>query len=1140
MKRYLIAALIFLLYLALIIFLGFELQFAGLKFALFIILLGLVGAAAIAVILWYQIKVLGASAPTGELNAVDSANLDALLRDADRKLRSAPQSGGKSLASMPLIYVIGDENSAKTQTILQSGLDPELLAGQVYRDGLLAPTQLANLWLAGSSVVVEAGGALLRQPALWLRLVRATRPGRAGSLFGKGAQPTRAVVLCVSIERLLPPNTSDQVRALAQTMNERLRQLSQTLGISLPVYVLFTKLDAVPAFAEYAGHLSPDEVKLPLGSLLATLPPGAGLYAERASSQVAARFDELVYALAEFRLEVLSRGGELPALARAYEFPRDLRKLRAASVDLLVELARPSQLGVNPFLRGFFFTGMRAMLVDDNFAAGPAQPQQPSAPMDGGATRVFSLAAAPQPQVQAPQPRRGARKVPQWVFLPYLFSKLLLADKSALETSRASSRVSLLKRTLLACLSACFLLYLLLLTVSFFRNHALEARVTTAAESSVSPPQPAQLATVSDLQTLDQLGQVLRELDGYRNTGAPLMDRWGLWTGDTLYPLACHAYAAKFRTLLLSPTQINILTALRAVQSPPTPDADYNATYKPLKAYLITTSNPEKSTVDFLSPVLMTAWAGNAQPASNVVSLAQAQFDLYAAILAEPQSCLAAAGGRPDLTTRDHARNYLNGFGGFEHVYQSMIAAANHKAPAVSYNEKFPGSAHYIVDATQVQGAFTKPGFAFMQDAIQHPDPYFSGEEWVLGRQSSGNIDRSTLSAQLQKQYIADYLAAWRAYLAAARFVGFQNWNDTAGKLSALDSNVSPILELFSLISFNTGVALPDIANGFQAPQSVVPPTNPDNRFTAPSNQPYIQALQGLEQAVKAYTQNPASATDPNAAAPIIQAAGQADQAAETLRNTFNPDLDGKMDSTSFARLEDPIKSVLALATHIDPTGGGPKSFCAAANPVLAKFPFNPQSTTEASPEEVALIFSPGQGALAQFYSKTLSQLLVPQSGGNYVPAPGSTVAISPAFLNFFNAAEKVSSTLFPGGGTQPTLSFTLAEVKAAGVPDAVLNIDGQQLAAAGQTASFHWVAQPASRITLTSQQNTAPTMTGPWSVFHLGFSANHPSPNILEYSFQFNGHTNQTVRFDVDGPGAALLDPKFMGRLHCVATVAK
>ncbi len=1138
MKRYLIAALIFLVYLALVIFLGYELHFEGTKFALFVILLGLVGLIATAAILWYLIK--SSPAASGDLNATESASLDALLRDADAKLRKAPQAGGKSLASMPLIYVIGDENSAKTQTILQSGLDPELLAGQLHRDGLLAPTQMANLWLASGSVIVEAGGALLRQPTLWNRLIRATQPGRIGSVFGKSAQPTRAVVLCVSVERLLAPNTSDNVRALAQTMNERLRQLSQTLGISLPIYVLFTKLDAVPAFAEYAGHLSPDEVKLPLGSLLASLPVGAGLYAERATAQISSRFDELVYSLSEFRLEVLSRGGELPALARAYEFPRDLRKLRAAIIDFLVELARPSQLGVNPFLRGFFFTGMRALLVDDNLSGAPAQPQQPIIPSDTGATRAFSLAAMQQQQqYQAPVSQR-ARKVPQWVFLPYLFSRFLLTDKAALETSQASSRVNLLKRTLLACVCGLLLVYLLLLTISFVNNHSLEARVTAAATVSVARPQQGQFATVSDLQTLDQLGQVVRELDGYRKDGAPTMSRWGLWTGDTLYPLACHAYATKFRTLLLTPTQINILTALRAVQSPPTPDADYNATYKPLKAYLITTTNPEKSTVEFLSPVLMSQWTGNAQIGSDLVRLAQSQFDLYATILAEPQSCLAQTGGRADLTTVYHSRDYLNGFSGFQHVYQSMLAAANHKTPPVIYNTKFPGSARYITDTYPVPGAFTKPGFTFMQNAIQHPDPYFAGEEWVLGRTSNSNIDRSTLPAQLQKQYVADYLAAWRTYLTSAHFLGYTGMNDAATKLSALDSNVSPILELFSLISYNTGVALPDIANAFQSPQAVVPAANPDNRFTAPTNEPYIQALQGLEQAIKQVSMNPLSANDPASALPIIQAASAADQAAETLRNTFNPDPDGKMDSTSFALLEAPIKSASALAAHAPAAaaGGGAKSFCEQANPVLAKFPFNPQSTVDASPEEVALIFSPGQGALASLYNKSLSQLLTLQNG-NYVPAPGSALNISPAFLSFFNAAEKVSSTLFPGGGTQPTLTFTLAEPKVTGTPNASLNIDGQQLNA-GQTATFHWTAQPSSRITLTSEQNSAPTMTGPWSVFHLAYTANHPSPNVLEYAFQFNGHTNQTVRFNVDGPGAPLLDPHFMGRLRCVSTVAK
>jgi type VI secretion system protein ImpL len=111
--------------------------------------------------------------------------------------------------------------------------------------------------------------------------------------------------------------------------------------------------------------------------------------------------------------------------------------------------------------------------------------------------------------------------------------------------------------------------------------------------------------------------------------------------------------------------------------------------------------------------------------------------------------------------------------------------------------------------------------------------------------------------------------------------------------------------------------------------------------------------------------------------------------------------------------------------------------------------------------------------------------------------------------------------------------------VKTPGVPDAVLNIDGQQITAGGQTTHFVWTSQPSSRITLTSEANSAPVMNGAWSVFHLAYSATHPAPNRLEFSFQFNGRTNQVVHFDSSGPGADLLNPAFMSRLHCVSSVA-
>jgi type VI secretion system protein ImpL len=1140
-KRVVIGIIAFVVFMALVVGGAYALHFEGMRFVLFIVILGLLGALTTIFFVWYLNK--AASAQAGP-NTPDAINLASLLSAAHARIRQANRPGVKSLAALPLVYVIGAENCAKTQTVLQSGLEPELLAGNVYQDGVIVPTQLANIWLAGNNILVEAGGALLSQPGLWTRLIRSTLPARLGSTFSKDSRlPARSVLICVSIERILAPNTTEQIRGLAQMLNERLRTLSQTLGITLPVYVLFTKLDTIGPFADYVGRLSDDEVKFPIGSLLSSLDGGSGLYLEQATGLIGTRLDQLLYGLSEFRLDILSRGGEVQESARAYEFPRDLRKLRAGIVSFLAEVARPSQIGVNPFLRGFFFAGMRARVIDDVLDVGPAQQQAP-APMAAGATRVFSIAAAQAPPIPTPQRHRATRKVPQWVFLPHLFSKILFADKSALETSRASNRTSFLKRALLAAVSAVLLLILLLFTVSFFRNRALEQRVATAAAAPVLPVPASGFATIADLTTLDSLRNVLAELDQYRKNGPPLLDRMGLYQGDALYPIACQAASNKFRALLLTPTQEKILARLRAVNPPPTPDADYSATYRPLKAYILTVSNPDpdsaQDTVEFLPAELQSDWMGSTTPPADVASQAQAQFTFYANMLTAANSCLAKAGGSANVDVVAHARAYLNGFQGFQHVYQSMLAAANRKVGGINFNNKFPGSVHDIIDNYTVQGAFSKDGFTFMQDAILHPDPYFRGEEWVLGPSSGPAIDRVVLSGQLRSAYFADYIQAWRSYLNKASFVPYQRFADAGQRLGALDSNTSAMLEFFSLISINTGVAAPEISSAFQAPQSVVPPSSPDNRFIAPSNQAYIQALQGLEGAVKNLTLNVTNANDPAAAGPVVQAAVAAEQAAENLRNGFLPDPSGSADKTSFALLEAPIESAKSLAAQapLEAAGGGAKGFCAAIGPLLSKFPFNPQSSTDASTEEVAQVFAPTSGSFAQF-TNTLHPFLSLQ-GSQFSAVPGSAFHINPAFLSFLNKAQKISSSLYPAGGTQPSLDFTLVEVKSPGGSDAALSIDGKQITSAGQSATFHWISSPSSRITLSTQKNTAPLMTGPWSVFHFGFAAPQVSPNRLKFFFSFNNQAPEVVFFDASGPGSPLLNPEFMKEFHCVSSVAR
>jgi type VI secretion system protein ImpL len=1142
MMRVLIGILAFVVYLALIIWLAFALHFAGTKLILFCVILGLLGAAITAFVLWYLRP--RDAAGSGDVNSVDATNLTALLRDADAKVRQANRAGAKSLSALPLLYIVGDENSAKTQTVLQSGLDPELLAGNVFQDGGVVPTSLANVWLTGSAALVEAGGPLLKQPPLWKRLIHATVPAHLGSALSSSKRlPARAIVVCVSVERILAPSTVEQIRALAQTLNERLRELSQILGISLPVYVLFTKLDTMGSFGEFATRLSEEEVKQPIGSLLSSIGAGSGLYAEKAGAAIGQKFDELVYALSEFRLDVLARGTEIQQQARAYEFPRDLRKMRAGILSLLVEIARPSQIGVNPFLRGFFFTGMRAHIVNDVLDVAAQQAQQQAPPPADGATRVFSFSGM-QASAPAPAPRsRGTRKVPQWVFLPHLFSQILLADKSALDASRASTRTGGLKKLLLSTISLLLLIVLGFATISFFRNHSLAARVQEAAAAPLAAVPAGSFPAATDLQALDQQRALVEQLDQYRTDGAPWLNRMGLNQTNKLFPIACKAYGAHFRSLLLAPTQRNIVAALRAVPSIPKPEDDYSATYRPLKAYIMTTSNPNPDspgdTVDFLPTALLSAWQSKGTPDPSVAALAQTQFTTYAHLLAQPNSCAASIGGPPDQPSIAQARGYLNGFQGFQHVYQSMLAAAGRKVPGFTFNGKYPNSVGFITNTFQIQGAFTKDGFAFMQDAILHPDPYFRGEEWVLGPSSGQQIDRAALTAQLKQQYYADFLQTWRTYLAKSSFVAYSNYADAGRKLSVLDSNTSPMLELFWLISFHTNVAAPEISSQFQPPQAVVPPANPDSRLIVSQNQSYISGLQNLEGAIKNLAAMP-NPNDPAAAAPVSQAAITAEQAAENLRNSFTPDRAANLDQTAFRLLKAPIDAAQALAAKApaEAAGGGAKAFCAAIEPTLIKFPFNPQSTTDATPDEVAQIFAQPQGSFWQYYNSSLKPMLQ-QTGTNFTPVPGSSVHFGKGFLAFLNHAATISQAFFPGGGNQPALTFTLAPDKSASVPNAVLNVDGQVVTSMGGAVTFRWTAQPNSHVMLTGPVNSPPYQ-GTWSVLRFAYAIEHPAPNRLKGDFSFSGHSQGVVIYDTSGPGAQLLNPDFMRSFRCVTNPAQ
>src|SRR5205085_5471274 len=276
----------------------------------------------------------------------------------------------------------------------------------------------------------------------------------------------RAALVCFECERLVSSQSS------AQKISNRLKEMAQSLGAPFPVYVLFTKLDRIAHFADYVGNFTPQESAQVLGATLLRADT-EGVFAEEQSKKLVAAFDQIVYSLAEKRLDYLPRESAAEKLPGIYEFPREFRKVRDQIVQFLVELTRPTQLSRNPFLRGFYFSGVRAVIINE--AVSMAATPKTAAVAESRATRMFNFAEAASAAAQPAMVRSvQSRKVPEWAFLPHLFTDIVLRDRAALSSSNRSTKVDRLRRILLACAVLMCIFFICAFLVSFFNNRALE------------------------------------------------------------------------------------------------------------------------------------------------------------------------------------------------------------------------------------------------------------------------------------------------------------------------------------------------------------------------------------------------------------------------------------------------------------------------------------------------------------------------------------------------------------------------------------------------------------------------------------------------------------------------------------------
>jgi type VI secretion system protein ImpL len=1102
-----------------------------------VLLLAAVAALLVLGILWrYYSK-----RKKGQVGALESVDLDIDLAigDAEAHLGAAKIEQGTRVKDFRLFLLVGDSGSAKTSVVLQSGADPELLSGQVYENNDVIPTKMVNIWFARQSLFVEVGGTLLGDPEKWSRLVRRLLPRR--SVIGKGKQPARSVIVLYDCQNLLAANSQEAASKAARNLRTRLVEMAQMLGADLPIYVLFTKMDRLPFFPEYATNFNNDEARQLFG---VTVPMGAkaraGTYAEAETARLTENFDRLFRSLACSRATLLAREQDSTRLAPIYEFPREFRKVRPAAVQFLVDLCRPSQLTVGPFLRGFYFTGLRAVSIAEAPSARRAEPAADFAVVSR-ATQIL-LREAPAPVSLAPDAKapHDSRRVPQWVFLPRLFNEVVLADRTAQGASAVSTKTNSSRRLLLVCATVLSLLFTAGTTVSFSRNRSLESRVRMAAVDNLSGGSAATgLPQVEALRRLETLRKSLQRLVAFRREGPPWSYRWELYTGNDLYLTARRLYFTRFRQLLLEPAQNKLLESLRGL--PGTPGPEYGPTYDALKAYLITTSDHDRSTRLFLTPVLLKSWSTSTHGDGESQVLARKQFDFYAEEL-RAENPFATEN---DSAAIEKARHYLAQFAGTERVYAFMAAdAAKHGSP-VNFNRQFPGSAAVVLEAHEVAPIFSKAGWDFMRDALQHADRYFNGERWVLGDREAAQIDQARLERDLRNRYYADFVREWRLYIKSASVVPYTDVKDAAAKLAQISGNQSPLLALLSLVSQNTAVDDPAVAGIFQPVHAVLPPQSRD-RYVASSNQNYINTLVTLQASLENVT---GQADDP-AAAQTLNNAFQAKIATRQMAQSFHLDNEEHIETAIQKLLEDPIIGVEQAIRGAIPAelNAGGKGMCTQMRALTNKFPFNSRSKIEATPADLNGVFRKPDGALWSFYEKSLKKVLTKQ-GGEYTPS--GALSLNPAFVTFFNSAMGLSDALYAQGATEPVFAYTVKPGTSEGVQGITLRVDGQALtyAVGNPTASktFTWQADATHDMTVNVRVGGADFEwqhhTGMWGVFRFFAEAKQRSGQSLEWPVGAGGQQFKadgkpvTVRLEVD---MGQLRPIFQNGLSCVADVVR
>src|SRR5215467_3227491 len=1152
-----------------------------------------------------------------------SMELGGLVAEANRRLAATlpvnQQGEVPSISNLPLYIVVGGEGIGKTSAILNSGIDPRLLAGEAARDGSVIPTRLCNLWYAEGAVFADFCGRVLTQESEnWERALRVfSQPVRIPRwkrlLLGTPSQHLnlKGVVLVCDASQFVKAGDPQRMAAFARTLGDRLQAAGSILRREFPVYVLFSKCDAVQCFSEFFAHLSEPEGRRLLGATLSSQRvrhDTADIYSDREGKRLTEYFNRLYMSLAEKRLVFLAREDATAKKSTAYEFPRELKKIRGDVVQFLLDVFRPNPLQAGPRLRGFYLSGQRwvarntSPIADGTMAGFTVMPRRADATILFGSKPVQSPAG---------RPSGGSGMIAKWTFLIELFHDVILKDRAGYIAPRINTRDQGLRNLAFAGVGALCLLLCLLWANSWRHNRELLNAVKGTVQNVHR--YRAETTTGEALTDLDALHSPLETLLDYDRHGPPISYRWGLYSGAEATNALSGLYFDKLRTLILDPSTSSLATLFLGLNSS-APVAD--DVYALLKTYRMITSGECKPDGEFLANTLLPIWTHAGAVLSsdeNVLATRQLQFYVSELLLRNPYQPPISENAAAVRAAQD----YLGRFNGPDKLLGAIVQDIDKNRPAEMLGTYAPSYVGVLSGPVAMEAAYTRDGWTAMMDGIQSHKLNSSGEACVVGKQAgavAGLTFTSENERRVQDLYVQNYIQRWRSFVSDHHVEPFRSASDGAQKLSILaDNNRSPLLGLIYMTSHNTDlvpasvlptqvtqkieatkdtlkkgfttlfgkngpnaaqsvtdtVAAPvsganDIELAFLPSRVIVDPANREKWINA-ANGPYVQALQELGSSLSALPpkNDPKDPVNQQAFDRANKALAGATAAYNTL-GAMIPNSSSGVDLDLKALLKEPITFAGRVIGSVPIPPPPPdmmipirksvnqsaKTLCDSLDTLRTKYPFNSNGTQEASLQDIASVFAPQVGTLAQFAQSPDVQKVYQHQGAVWAPNPAIQNEFSQPFLATLNSLSGFQTALYPDPAGNPHFEYTVT-LDGTGHLSFDLDVDGHALSFGHKkphpSARLVWpptTNQP-TKLAVKAGQQLNLEEQGNWGLFRLLQVADKQEGSLFVFSTirlangnqnpLQDGHGNPVqVQVHLDSAAANVFSKGYFGKLRC------